>query len=126
MSDARSELHQRSLTNVRALLDKEQEEFARQKRARRLLVWVAVPTILLVAGVVWYAARNNPASRDAAEKRRVACVSEVWAARSRDAEVAIRAANPGMPPSEIGLKLQADSAKFQAEANAECKRIMGR
>jgi hypothetical protein len=126
MSDARNQLHQKSLTNVRALLEREQEEFARQKRARRLLVWLALPTVLLVAGVVWYAARNNPASRDAAEKRRVACVSEVWAARSRDAEVAIRAANPGMPPSEIGRMLQADSKKFQDEATAECRRIIGR
>ena len=125
MKDAQQELHQRSLRNVRALLEKEQQEFDRQKRARRLLVWVAVPVVLLAGGLVYYGSRINPTTREPAEKRRIACETEVWAAKSRAAEVAIRSANPGIAPSEVGRRLQAESASFQAAAADECRRRLG-
>jgi hypothetical protein len=122
VSDARRELHQRSLRNVRALLEKEQEELERQKRARRLLIWLALPTLALVGGLVYYGAKNNFSSREPAEKSRIACETEVWAHKSREAEQAIRAANPGISPKEVGRQLQQASGSLQAAAAAECRR----
>jgi hypothetical protein len=126
MKDAQQELHQRSLRNVRALLEKEQQEFERQKRSRRLVVWAAVPTLVLVLGLVYYGARNNPASRAPAEKQRIACETEVWATKSGEAERAIRAANPGMSPADVARQLQRDSASLQAAAAEECRRRLGK
>jgi hypothetical protein len=126
MKDAQQELHQRSLRNVRALLEKEQQEFARQKRARRLLIWIALPVLLLVAGLVYYGARKNPSTREPAEKLRIACETEVWAAKSGDAERAIRAANPGIAPPEVARRLQQESPTLQAAAAEECRRRLAK
>ena len=46
--DTQQELHQRSLRNVRALLDKEEAELARAKKAPRLLLYAMVPALALV------------------------------------------------------------------------------
>lgn len=124
MADAQRELHQRSLRNVRALLEQEQAEFERQKRSTRLVVWVALPVALLVAGLVLYASRTQP-PRELAQKQRMDCETEAWAAKSGEAERAIRQANPGMSPSEVGRKLQAENPSFQAAAREECRKRLG-
>ena len=126
MSDARQELHQRSLRNVRALLEKEREEFERQKRSKRLLVWAAIPLVALVAGLVWYGAMKRPASREESERTRVACEVDMLAAKSGEVERSIRAAHPGMAPADVAQLLQRESAALQAAAASECRRKLGK
>ena len=104
---SRQELHQRSLRNVRALLDKEEEQLAREKRAPRLLLYAMIPAIALVA------ATTDP--------KLLECQMRTWAEKSGERERELRARNPGITPSEIGRRLQAENAAIEAAALRQCE-----
>jgi hypothetical protein len=117
--DSRQELHQRSLRNVRAYLDKEEAELAREKRAPRLLLYAMVPAIVLVAVVaIWGIPGRKGATTD---PRLLECQMRTWAEKSGERERELRAQNPGITPSEIGRRLQAENAAIEAAARRQCE-----
>ena len=116
--EARQELHQKSLRNVRALLDKEEAELARQKRAPRMLLYASLPAIVLIAVLVgWGGPGRKPA---AADPKLLECTMRTWAEMSGAREREIRAQNSGITPSEVGARLQAENAAIEAAAAREC------
>lgn len=117
--DTQQELQQRSLRNVRALLDKEEEELARQKRAPRLLLYAFIPAIVLIAAlVIWGSGRKAPAP----DPRMLECTMRTWAEMSGARERDIRAQNPGASSSDVGRMLQAENATIEAAAAAQCRK----
>ena len=116
---SRQELHQRSLRNVRALLDKEEEQLAREKRAPRLLLYAMIPAIALVAVV---AIGGSPGRKGATTvPKLLECQMRTWAEKSGERERELRARNPGITPSEIGRRLQAENAAIEAAALRQCE-----
>jgi hypothetical protein len=62
--DAQRELQQRSLRNVRALLDKLEDEAAAERRTRRWIAWgLLVGFVVLFAGVILWGNANKGESR---------------------------------------------------------------
>jgi hypothetical protein len=62
--DAQRELQQRSLRNVRALLDKLEDEAAAERRTRRWIAWgLFVGLAVLFAGVILWGKANKGESR---------------------------------------------------------------
>ena len=118
--DAQQELHQKSLRNVRALLDKEEEELARQKKAPRILLYAFIPAIVLVAAVVIWGIPGRPAAAKA-DPKLLDCQMRTWAELSGEREREIRAQNPGIAPGEVGAKLQAENASIEKTALAKCE-----
>jgi hypothetical protein len=123
MDESQQELHQRSLRNVRALLDKEEAELARQKRAPRMLLYAFIPAIVLVAVVIVWGVPGNPTRKSpaAANPKLLQCQMRVWAELSGERERELRAANPGITPSEIGAKLQAENSAIESAALKKCQ-----
>ena len=116
--DTQQELQQRSLRNVRALLDKEEAEMARQKRAPRMLLYAFIPAIVLVlALVIW----GGPHMAKPPEAKLLDCTMRTWAEMSGVREREIRAQNPGMTSSEVGRELQRESSAMEAAAAAKCR-----
>ena len=118
--DTRQELQQRSLRNVRALLDKEEEELARQKKAPRMLLYALIPAAILVAVVVIWGIPGRQATAPA-DRQLLECQMRTWAEKSGERERELRAQNPGMTPSEIGGRLQSENAAIEAAALRECQ-----
>jgi hypothetical protein len=119
LGDPQREWQQQSLRDVRALLDKEEAQQRKQKRTVWILAFSLLPLIGLLAMVVL---REPPAESRVAEQGRVACESGVWARLSGERERDIRAANPGISPSDVGKKLRADTPQIEAAAARECGR----
>ena len=117
--DARQELHQKSLRNVRALLDKEEAEAARQKKATRALLFALVPVILLGVAVMVVGVRRNAAP--AGDPKALVCLTRAAAKKSGEREREIRAQNPGMAAAEVGKILEAESMSIRAAAERECQ-----
>jgi hypothetical protein len=117
--DTQQELQQRSLRNVRALLDKEEEELARQKRAPRLLLYAFIPAIVLIAAVVIWASGRKSGAPD---RKMLECTMRTWAEMSGAREREIRAQNPGIGSSEVGRTLQAENSAIEAAAAAQCRK----
>src|SRR5688572_11811796 len=108
--EAQQELHQRSLRNVRALLDKEEEELARQEKAPKVLLYAFVPAIVLVALVViWGVPGSRAPKSGASSPRLLECQMRVWAEMSGEREREIRAQTPGIAASEVGARLQKEN-----------------
>jgi hypothetical protein len=104
---------------VRALLDKEERELARQKRAPRMLLYALIPAVILVGVVViWGVPGPKAPARD---PKLLECQMRIWAERSGERERELRAQNPGITPSEVGAKLQAENATIEAAALRECQ-----
>jgi hypothetical protein len=122
--DTQQELHQRSLRNVRALLDKEEAELARQKRAPRLLLYALVPAAILVAVIAIWGIPGRKV--DAPDPKVLECQMRTWAERSGERERELRAQNPGITPSEVGARLQAENPAIEAAALRECRAQAGR
>ena len=118
--DARQELHQKSLRNVRALLDKEEAELERQKKAPKMLLYAFVPAIVLVAGVVIWGVPGSRKSATASPKM-IECQMRVWAEMSGERERQIRAENPGITPSDVGGRLQKENANIEQAALRRCQ-----
>lgn len=118
--DARQELHQKSLRNVRALLDKEEAELERQKKAPKMLLYAFVPAIVLVAGVVIWGVPGSRKSATASPKM-IECQMRVWAEMSGERERQIRAENPGITPSDVGGLLQKENANIEQAALRRCQ-----
>ena len=104
---------------MRAFLDREAAEAARQKKAVRLLFLTFIPAGLL-AVLVFAAARHLNEGVRAPTPIDTDCVGRIWAARSAVRERAIQAGNPGITPSELGAQLQRENEALQARAKAEC------
>ena len=104
---------------MRALLDKEEAERAREKRAPRLLLYAMIPALVLVAVVVVWGIPGRKVS--APDPRLLECQMRTWAEKSGERERELRAQNPGMTPSEIGGRLQAENASIEAAARRECE-----
>ena len=121
--EAQQELHQKSLRNVRALLDKEEEELARQKKAPKLLLYAFIPAIFLVLAVVIWGVPGNPArkSPSASNPKLLQCQMSVWAEMSGEREKEIRAQNPGITPSEVGSRLQRENGNIEQAALRKCQ-----
>ena len=120
--DTQQELHQRSLRNVRALLDKEEAELARQKKAPRMLLYAFIPAIILVAAVViWGIPGRSGPPATATNKKLLDCQMRNWAELSGEREREIREKNPGITPSEVGAKLQAENASIEKAALKKCE-----
>src|SRR5688572_20295751 len=111
--DTQQELHQRSLRNVRALLDKEEAELARQKKAPRMLLYAFIPAIILVAAVVIWGIPGRSGPATITNKKLLDCQMRNWAELSGEREREIREKNPGITPSEVGAKLQAENATIE-------------
>jgi hypothetical protein len=121
MDESQQELHQRSLRNVRALLDKEEEELARQKKAPRMLLYAFIPAIILVAVVMIWGIPGRTGPPAAANPKLLECQMRVWAELSGEREREIRAGNPGITPSQVGAKLQAENAAIEKAALTKCE-----
>ena len=121
--EAQQELHQKSLRNVRALLDKEEAELARQKKAPKMLLYAFIPALVLVAVVVIWGIPGSPARKAgaAANPKLLECQMRVWAEMSGERERAIRAQNPSITPSEVGALLQKENAKIEQAALRRCQ-----
>jgi hypothetical protein len=120
--EAQQELHQKSLRNVRALLDKEEEELARQKKAPKMLLYAFIPAIVLVAGVVIWGIPGSraPKSGAASSPKLLECQMRVWAEMSGEREREIRAQTPGITPAEVGARLQKENAVIEQAALRRC------
>ena len=122
MDESQQELHQRSLRNVRALLDKEEEELARQKKAPRMLLYAFIPAFILVAALVIWGVPGKPGkSAAASDPKLLECQMRIWAEMSGEREREIRAQNPGISPGEVGAKLQAENASIEVAAARRCQ-----
>ena len=121
--EAQQELHQKSLRNVRALLDKEEEELARQKKAPKMLLYAFIPAIVLVAVVVIWGIPGSRAPKSGASSspKLLECQMRVWAEMSGEREKEIRAQVPGITPAEVGARLQKENALIEQAALARCK-----
>ena len=116
--DARQELHQRSLRNVRALLDQEEAEAARRKRAPLLLFLALIPAFAFIAAAVsWTSYARKPA---ATEPQLRECVARTLARMSAAHEREIRVREPGISARDVARKLQAENAGLEAAAAREC------
>ena len=117
MSDFQQELHQKSLRNVRALLDKEEEELRRQKKTTRLLLFVIVPVVALaiLGSAIWVGRKP-----DAVNPQLLECQTKRAAEMSGERERAIRAENPAHPPPEVADRMRAESAAIRDAAAREC------
>ena len=118
--ETQQELQQRSLRNVRALLDKEERELARQKKAPRMLLYALIPAGILVAVIVVWGIPGRQAGGPV-DRALLECQMRTWAEKSGERERELRAQNPGMTPSEIGGRLQAENAALEAAALRECQ-----
>ena len=117
MSDFQRELQQKSLRNVRALLDKEEEELRRQKKTTRLLLFVIVPlvAVAILGAAIWVGRKP-----DAMDPRLLECQTKRAAEMSGERERAIRAENPALPAPEVAARMRAESTAIQAAAGREC------
>jgi hypothetical protein len=122
--EAQQELHQKSLRNVRALLDKEEEELARQKRAPKMLLYAFIPALVLVGVVVVWGVPGSrvPKSAATSSPKLLECQMRVWAEMSGEREKEIRAQTPGITPAEVGARLQKENALIEQAALARCDR----
>jgi hypothetical protein len=119
--EAQQELHQKSLRNVRALLDKEEEELARQKKAPKMLLYAFIPAIVLVAVVVIWGVPGSRVPKSAASSPKLLeCQMRVWAEMSGEREKEIRAQSPGITASEVGARLQKENAVIEQAALRRC------
>ena len=118
MDETQQELQQRSLRNVRALLDKEEAEMARQKRAPRMLLYAFAPAIVLVLALVLW---GGPRMAKPPDPKLLECTMRAWAEMSGAREREIREQNPGIAPAEIGRRLQGESASIEAAATKQCQ-----
>ena len=123
MDESQQELHQRSLRNVRALLDKEEEELARQKKAPRMLLYAFIPAFLLVGALVIWGVPGDRSNKSpaAGNPKVLECQMRIWAEMSGEREREIRAQNPGITPAEVGARLQAENAKIEQNARRRCE-----
>jgi hypothetical protein len=121
--EAEQELHQKSLRNVRALLDKEEEELARQKKAPKMLLYAFIPAIVLVAVVViWGVPGSSTRKAGAASSPKLLeCQMRVWAEMSGEREREIRSRYPNITPGEVGAKLQQENANIEQAALRRCE-----
>lgn len=120
--EAQQELHQKSLRNVRALLDKEEEELARQKKAPKMLLYAFIPAIVLVAVVVIWGVPGSPTRKaGTASPKLLECQMRVWAEMSGEREREIRSQNPDITPGEVGAKLQQENANIEQAALRRCE-----
>lgn len=118
MDDVRQELHQRSLRNVRALLDREEEDLRRQKRTTRLLLLVIVPVVVIVilgAGI-WLGRKPDTTNPQLLE-----CQTKRAAELSGERERAIRAEDPALPAPEVAARMRAESKSIQDQAGRDCR-----
>jgi hypothetical protein len=121
--EAQQELHQKSLRNVRALLDKEEEELARQKKAPKMLLYAFIPALVLVAAVVIWGIPGSrvPKSGTVSDPKLLECQMRVWAEISGEREREIRAQRPGITPGEVGAQLQKENASLEQAALRRCQ-----
>ena len=117
MNDARQELQQKSLRNVRALLDKEEEELRRQKKTTRLLLFGIIPVVALalLAGGVWLGRKPGAVNPQLLE-----CQTKRAAEVSGERERAIRAEIPALAAQEVAARMRAESKAIQEAAAREC------
>jgi hypothetical protein len=120
MSDAQRELHQRSLTNVRALLDKEQREIELARKNERLMIWIALPVILFFVGLAWFAV-TRPDRREPVDLKQAACEAKLFNVRSRAAERTMRAANPGISDDDATRELLSRRDALVRAVKQECR-----
>ena len=119
--DTQQELHQRSPRNVRALLDKEEEEMARQKKAPRMLLYAFIPALILIGVVVIWGIPGRPGPKSVADKRLLDCQMRVWAELSGERERDIREKNPGLSTGDVRAKLHAENATIEKAALKKCE-----
>lgn len=120
MNDAQQELHQRSLRNVRALLDREQAELARQRRIERWVLWGLAPAVLLaLGGATYFLSRPSGAGEEAA-KRRLECEVAVMARLSGQREGEIRAESPNLTSREVARRVGGEHEAYRRKAAQEC------
>lgn len=120
MNDTQQELQQRSLRNVRALLDKEEEEARRLKKGTRVLLFMFIPAIVLALVVVIWGVPGRSKPGPGVDPDGLKCLTRTWADKSGQREREIRSQNPDISPSEVGRRLQAENAAIKAAAAKEC------
>ena len=122
MSDFQQELHQKSLRNVRALLDKEEEELRRQTKLTRLLLFVIVPVVAvaILGAAIWVGRKP-----DAMNPQLLECQTKRAAEMSGERERAIRAANPALQAPDVAARLRDEGKAIRDEAGRECRAKLG-
>jgi len=120
MNDTQQELQQRSLRNVRAFLDKEEEEARRMKKGTRVLLFTFIPVIVLVLVVVIWGVPGRGKAGPGIDPKGLDCLTRTWADKSGQREREIRAQNPGISPSEVGRLLRAENGAIKAAAAKAC------
>jgi hypothetical protein len=121
MNETQQELQQRSLRNVRALLDKEQEELRRQKQTTRKLLYTLVPAAALVLVVVVWGIPGRGKSASAIDPQQLECQTRLAAERSGKREREIREQEPALSPAEVAGRLRTESAAIRDAAARECQ-----
>ena len=113
-------LAQKALRNTRALIDRlEADEASRGRRQSRALAIIAAVALVPVVGTVIWAWRNP--GETAGDRRLRDCKVEAWRAKSSEVTERIRAANPGMPYTEIAKRLKKEADTFMETARVACE-----
>jgi hypothetical protein len=116
--DIQQTLEQRSLRNVRALVDNLQKD-ERSRRKWILYTVIGFLPIAILAGAAILKTWPDPAAIAAADRSRQ-CELAWWAERSGEFERRLRNTYPDMPHKDIQKKLERAGPSMMAEAKAEC------
>ena len=119
IDDAHRDLEQKSLRNVRALVDSlERQEMSHASRRKVVIALVSVPVVAAVIALGIHASR---APSEEAEKKRRACELDAWNARAAAFVEKDRIAHPGRSSKQVQDDLRRAQPDLMREAREQCK-----
>lgn len=113
MEDSQRDLQQKSLRNVRALVERLERDEREQSRGNKYLLLVAFAPFLVFVGVVLMADPRAPSKTGS-------CELDAWNAKAAEFERSARQSDPQISYLEVQAKLERERPFLMAAARTDC------